>query len=42
MLSKARGAFKKKIWISNNISRKTNLRLYNTLVVLVLLYGSET
>ena len=44
-LSKARGAFnklKKKIWVSNNISRKTNLRLYNTLIVLVLLYGSET
>ena len=43
-LSKARGAFNKlkKIWISNNISRKTKLRLYKTLVVPVLLYGSET
>ena len=42
-LSKARGAFNKlkKIWISNNISRKTKLRLYKTLVVPVLLYGSE-
>ena len=44
-LSKARGAFNKvikKIWISDNISRKTKLRLYKTLVVKVLLYGSET
>ena len=42
-LSKARGAFHKlKIWISYNILRKTNLRLYKTLVVPVLLYGSET
>ena len=43
-LSKARGGFNKpkKIWISNNISRKTKLRLYKTLVVPVLLYGSET
>ncbi|KAL9987355.1 hypothetical protein ACROYT_G001645 [Oculina patagonica] len=32
-LSKARGAFNKlKIWISNNILRKTKLRLYKTLV----------
>jgi len=39
-LTKARGAFNKlkKIWISNNISRKTKLKLYKTLV----LYGSET
>ena len=43
-LSKVRGAFNrlKKIWISNNILRKTKLRLYKTLVVPVLLYGSET
>lgn len=43
-LSKARGAFNKlkKIWISNSILRKTKLRLYKTLVVPVLLYGSET
>ena len=34
-LSKARGAFNKlkKIWSSNNILRKTKLRLYKTLVV---------
>jgi len=44
MLSKARGAFNKlkRIWISKNILRKTKLRLYKTLVVPVLLYGSET
>ena len=43
-LSKSRGAFnkQKEIWISNNILRKTNLRVYKTLVVPVLLYGSET
>ena len=43
-LSKARGAFNKlnKIWISNNILRKTKLRLYKTLVVPVLPRGSET
>ncbi|PFX25769.1 hypothetical protein AWC38_SpisGene9604 [Stylophora pistillata] len=43
-LSKARGAFNKlkKIWISKNILRKTKVRLYKTLVVPVLLYGSET
>ena len=40
---KARGTFNKlKIWISNNILRKTKLRLYKTLVVPVLLYGSQT
>ena len=33
---------KLKIWVSNNILRKTKLRLYKTLVVPVLLYGSET
>ena len=45
-LSNARGAFNKlkKIWISKNILRKTKLRLYKTLklVVPVLLCGSET
>ncbi len=43
-LSKARGAFirLKKIWNSNNISIKTKLRLYKTLVVPVLLYRCET
>lgn len=43
-LSKARGAFTrlKKIWRSSNISRKTKLRLYKTLVVPVLVYGCET
>ena len=43
-LSKARGAFirLKKIWRSSNISRKTKLRLYKTLVVLVLVYDCET
>ena len=43
-LLKARGAFNKlkKIWISNNILRKTKWRLYKTLVVPVLLYESET
>ena len=42
--SKARGAFNKlkKIWISNIILRKRKLRLYKTLVVPVLFYGSET
>ena len=42
-LWKARGAFNKlKIWISNNILRKTKLRLHKTLVVPVLLYRSQT
>ena len=43
-LSKARGAFNKlkKVWNSNNILRRTKLRLYKILVVPVLLYGSET
>ena len=42
-LSKARGAFNKlkKVWNSNNILRRTKLRLYKILVVPVLLYGSE-
>ena len=43
-LSKARGAFNKlkKIWNSNNIFRRIKQRLYKTLVVPVLLCGSET
>ena len=43
-LSKARGAFirLKKRWSSKTISRRTKLRLYKTLVVLVLLYRCET
>ena len=43
-LSKARGPFNKikKIWMSNNILKKTKVRLHKTLVVPVLLYGSET
>ena len=43
-LSKARGAFDKlkKIWNSNNISRRTKMRLYKTLVLPALLYGFET
>lgn len=32
----------KKIWISNNILRKTKLKLYKTLVLPVLIYGSDT
>ena len=32
----------KRIWSSKNISRRTKLRLYKTLVVPVLLYGCET
>ena len=31
-----------KIWISNNILRKTKLKLYKTLVLPVLIYGSDT
>ena len=43
-LSKARGAFARlnKIWNSNNISKRTKLKLYKTLVTPVLLYGCET
>ena len=40
-LSKAKVVFVrlKRIWSSNNISRRTKLRLYKTLVTPVLLYG---
>ena len=43
-LSKARNTFirLKKIWNSSNIMKKTKLQLYKTLVLPVLLYGSET
>ena len=43
-ISKARGAFVrlKKTWRSSNISRKTKLKLFKTLVVPVILYGFET
>ena len=43
-LSKARGSFVrlKTIWNSKSVTRKTKLKLYRTLVVLVLLYGCET
>ena len=42
-LSKARTAFHKlrPIWKSNNYSRKTKIKLYNSNVKSVLLYGSE-
>ena len=41
---KARGVFLrlKKIWNSHNISRRTKVGLYNTLVKPVLMYGCET
>ena len=43
-ISKARSAFVrlKKTWRSGNISRKTKLKLFKTLVVPVVLYGCET
>ena len=43
-LSKARNIFRKmnKIWSSAKFSKTTKTRLYNTLVVPVLLYGAET
>ena len=43
-IGKARGAFNqlKSIWSSSNISRKTKLRIFNTTVKPVLLYGAET
>ena len=41
---KTRGVFLrlKKIWNSHNISRRTKVGLYNTLVKPVLMYGCET
>ena len=43
-INKARNAFNrlKNIWNSNNITRKTKIRLFNSLVKPVLMYGSET
>ena len=43
-LSKARNIFRKmnKIWSSAKFSKATKTRLYNTLVVPVLLYGANT
>lgn len=43
-VSKARSAFikLKKIWNSNNISKKTKVRLYKTVITPVLMYGCET
>ena len=43
-LKKAKGQFQrlKKIWYSSIFSTKTKIRLFNTLVISVLIYGSET
>lgn len=43
-VSKTRSAFTKlkKIWSSDNISKKTKIRLYKALVTPVLMYGCET
>ena len=43
-LNKARAAFTKlnKVWNSNQISWKTNFKLYKSIVRPVLLYGCET
>ena len=43
-LNKARAAFTKlnKVWNSNQISRKTKIKLYKSIVRPVLLYGCET
>ena len=43
-LNKAKAAFTKlnKVWNSNQISRKTNIKLYKSIVRPVLLYGCET
>jgi len=43
-LRKAKAAFRKlrRIWISKQYNRRTKIRLFNTLVKPVLLYGSET
>ena len=42
-LGKARGAFisLKNIWKTNDISRRTKMRIYNSCVLSVLLYGAE-
>ncbi|XP_061171309.1 uncharacterized protein LOC133180881 [Saccostrea echinata] len=42
-LSKARGAFisPKNIWKTNDISRRTKIRIYNSCVLSVLLHGAE-
>ena len=40
-LSKAQGAFCKKIWNTRSIGRNTKLKLFKTLVRPVLLYGCE-
>ena len=42
-MSKAKTAFRrlKRIWGSKQYNRKTKIRLFNTLVKPVLLYGSE-
>ena len=43
-ISKARGTFSRlrKIWNTKNITRRTKLRIFKSLVVPVLLYGCET
>ena len=43
-LQKARGAFQRlgKVWAAREIGRRTKIRLFKTLVQLVLLYGCET
>ena len=43
-LGKARGAFNKlvKIWKSGKLSKNTNIRIFKSNVIAVLLYGCET
>ena len=43
-IGKARTAFRllRKVWTSNNISRKTKIRIFNSNVKSILLYGAET
>ena len=43
-IGKARGAFVKlnRVWNFSNVSKKTKIRLYRTLVKPVLMYGCET